>query len=130
MSKKSFKNNPALQFMSNKAEFSENTSQEKESKKQTAEEVFERTSGQKVEQEKISHKDIHKLPDSQKMSSLGFKINSMYIETKSKRFNMLMRPSMFAQLKKGAEEKGVSINEFINIILEAYVFNEDKDIKF
>lgn len=131
MSKKSFKNNPALQFMSGKAGFSEDASQSEEGKKQIDEEALKKASVQEVaqaSQDKISNENIADSFNYQKINSIGFKINSMYVETKSKRFNMLMRPSLFTKLKKSAEEKGVSVNELINIILETYVSDENKDV--
>jgi len=41
-------------------------------------------------------------------------------ETKSKRFNMLMRPSLFARLKRASQERGISVNELIHGVLEEY----------
>ena len=93
MSKKSFKNEPALQFMSGKAEAGAKTI----------------------------------LPDDTDDGPAGGWIEKPVFapaETKSKRFNMLMRPSLFKHLQKGAKERGISVNEFMHVILEIYVRDE------
>ena len=91
MSKKSFKGNPALQFMSSRPEPSE---------------VMDGVAG---DGEVISSNDS---------------VNFMYqTETKSKRFNMLLRPSLFVDLQRCAKERNLSVNEYIHGILEASVAN-------
>lgn len=40
-----------------------------------------------------------------------------YVETKSKRLQVLMQPSIFAKLKARAEAEGLSVNEMLNSIL-------------
>lgn len=47
-------------------------------------------------------------------------------ETKSKRFNMLMRPSLFDRLQKCAGAKNISVNELINTVLEDFVRGEGR----
>jgi predicted DNA binding CopG/RHH family protein len=42
-----------------------------------------------------------------------------YIETKSKRLNLLVQPSVFEKVKNTANKRGVSVNEFIHSLLEA-----------
>jgi len=84
MSRKSFKDNPALQFVSSRTEMNEN--------------------------EAFALK-----PES------GNNTISPLQETKSKRFNMLMRPSTFGQLQRKARERGVSTNELINSLIEVYI---------
>ena len=93
MSKKSFKDNPALQFMSR----------------------AERDVSGKVQEEKREEvREVREVFDS-------FRIAPVNFEAKSKRFNMLMRPSLFINLKKMAENKGTSVNDLINIIVENYI---------
>ena len=87
MSKKSFKGNPALQFMSSKPE--------------------------PVEMERGL---------SGESAIVEGAVNFMYItETKSKRFNLLMRPSLFIDLQRCAKERNLSVNEYIHSVLEASV---------
>jgi len=86
MSKKSFKDNPALQFMSNRADAA----------------AFENPPA--VQPRSITPRQ----------------------ETKSKRFNMLLRPSLFQVLQESAGRQGISINELIHGILEEHVKNDKK----
>jgi predicted HicB family RNase H-like nuclease len=52
--------------------------------------------------------------------AIPMKRNPLYIETKSKRFQMLMQPRLHKKLKDIAEEKGTSVNELIHSILDQY----------
>jgi len=47
----------------------------------------------------------------------GYKINPKYLETKSKRVQLLMQPSLHRKLKKQADTNGVSVNEYIHSLL-------------
>lgn len=48
----------------------------------------------------------------------GYKVNPAYIETKSKRVNLLMQPSLLEKVKAAAAAEGVSVNEYIHRTLE------------
>jgi len=48
----------------------------------------------------------------------GFKKNPLYVETKSKRFQMLIQPSLYEKIKARANDEGKSVNEMIHSILE------------
>ena len=48
----------------------------------------------------------------------GYKLNPLYIETKSRRLQLLVQPSMHNRLKERAAKEGKSINELVNIFLE------------
>ena len=100
MSKKSFKDNPALQFMS-RAEVA----------------IAEVGKVDKTKNEEI--KEVTEFVD-------GFGEGRVFFEAKSKRFNMLIRPSVYNNLKKMAEIKGTSVNDLINKIVEAYIDNNTK----
>ena len=41
-------------------------------------------------------------------------------ETRSKRINLLIRPSVYAQSQKKCEEMGISLNECVNQFLESW----------
>jgi hypothetical protein len=43
-----------------------------------------------------------------------------YVETKSKRLNLLVQPSIYAKIKAAAERRGESVNELIHSLLEAF----------
>jgi len=48
----------------------------------------------------------------------GFKPNPLYIETKSRRLQLLVQPSLYDRLKARATQEGKSINELVNSFLE------------
>ena len=48
----------------------------------------------------------------------GFKPNPLYIETRSKRVQMLIQPSLYEKLKAKAERDGCSVNDTMHKILE------------
>lgn len=90
MVKKTFKDNPALQFISTPEE---------------------------AEIKEITPEIPPKTPE-------GYKLNPLYIETKSRRLQLLMQPSLHAKLKDMAKEKGMSVNELIHTALEEYTKGE------
>lgn len=95
MSKKSFADaNPAMAFIST----AENT------------EDFALTQPTKEE-----------LETKENSSSVPMKRNPEYIETKSKRVQMLMQPSLYDAIKKEAKAKDISVNEMMHEILKNHV---------
>lgn len=48
----------------------------------------------------------------------GYKNNPAFIETKSKRLQLLIQPSLHEKLKEKAQSKDISVNELANIILK------------
>ncbi len=88
MAKKSFKDNPALQFIS-KAGEEEAATKPQPKDNQTA----------------------TKPPE-------GYKINPLYIETKSKRLQLVLQPSLLLRVKERAKEQGLSVNEYVHRILD------------
>ena len=48
----------------------------------------------------------------------GYRVNPMYIEKKSRRLQLLLRPSVYEAVKARALAEGVSVNDLINTILE------------
>lgn len=48
----------------------------------------------------------------------GYKISPVYIETKSRRLQLLLKPSIFKKLKQTADKKRTSVNDLVNSILE------------
>lgn len=84
MAKKSFKDNPALQFISSAEE-------------------------ERMEPER--EKPTGKAPD-------GYKVNPLYVETKSRRLQLVLQPSLYERVKKRATNSGLSVNEYIHQILD------------
>lgn len=93
MAKKTFKDNPALQFIS------------------TAEEEQEVTPEQKA-------------PTTAKAPK-GYKLNPLYVETKTKRLQLVLQPSLFNRVKKGAKKAGLSVNEYVHRILDEATKGEE-----
>lgn len=48
----------------------------------------------------------------------GYKVNPLYIETKSKRLQLLIQPSLLGKLKGKAKADGRSVNDLVHSILE------------
>lgn len=48
----------------------------------------------------------------------GYKPNPIYVETKSKRLQLLMQPSLYTRLKNRADAMHTSINDLVNTILK------------
>lgn len=48
----------------------------------------------------------------------GYKLNPLYIETRSKRLQLLLQPSLYARVKARADQEGKSVNDLIHTILE------------
>lgn len=86
MAKKSFKDNPALQFISSAAEETPAT-------------------------------PAQKAPTTAKAPE-GYKLNPLYVETKSKRLQLVLQPSLLARVKERAGEQGLSVNEYVHRILD------------
>jgi len=56
--------------------------------------------------------------EAQEEKDVSIKRNPMYIETKSKRFQLLLQPSLHSSLKVMADQKETSLNDLIHTILE------------
>ena len=54
----------------------------------------------------------------------GYKLNPAYIETKSKRVQLLVQPSIIDAVARIADRKGISRNEAINEALKQYAERE------
>lgn len=54
----------------------------------------------------------------------GYKVNPAFIETKSRRIQLLFQPSLHQAIKEIAEARGQSVNEFIHETLEEAVARE------
>lgn len=89
MPKKSFKDNPALQFIST-------------------------VEGQEQEQEATTKPKLStaaKAPE-------GYKLNPEFVEVKSRRVQLILQPSLYDRVKQKAKAARLSVNEFVHQILE------------
>jgi len=93
MAKKTFKDsiNPAMSFIS--------------------QESIDRAEGETPATAEAKRPDKAKAPE-------GYKLNPLYIDTKSKRLQVLIQPSLHEKLKIKAKAEGVSVNELVNSILQ------------
>jgi predicted HicB family RNase H-like nuclease len=95
MSKKSFTDaNPAMAFIS------------------TAKEQEDFALSQPTKEDLEAKESSHSVP---------MKKNPEFIETKSKRVQMLMQPSLYDAVKKEAKAKNISVNEMMHEILKNHV---------
>ena len=88
MTKKSFKDNPALQFIS------------------AAEEAV-------GEEPKPAARPAAGGPPA------GYKVNPVYLETKTRRLQLVLQPSLYKRVKAKAKEEKLSLNEYVHRILAA-----------
>ena len=102
MSRKSFTDaNPAMAFIS--------TAKEQED--------FSLTQPTKEElEEKLNQDTVNKVSN-----GVPMKKNPEYIETKSKRVQMLMQPSLYDAIKQEATIRKISVNEMMHEILKNHV---------
>ena len=54
----------------------------------------------------------------------GYKLNPLFVEIKSRRLQLLIKPSIFDKLKARAKREGTSLNNLVNEILETYTKGE------
>lgn len=103
--KKTFKNNPAMQFLSDaEVEPVEIDSVELQEEDiptiEFGDEVLMTDTGIPI-----------RVPD-------GYKVNDLFVEKKTKRVNLLMRPSVYEKITDIAKKDGLSVNEFIHRLVE------------
>lgn len=121
MSKKSFANaNPAMSFISDTSEDLNDFTLTSPTK----EEIEQREAAQ-VESTTAVVKPKPKAVTKRKKEAPPMKRNPEYIETKSKRVQMLMQPSLHTAIKAIAGKKRVSLNETMHEILKDYIDNPD-----
>lgn len=89
MAKKSFKGNPALMFI---------------------------TTPEPEEPEEPERKEASRTAP--EPPPAGYKVNPLYIETKSRRLQLVLQPSLYKRVKAKAGAAGLSVNEYIHRILE------------
>lgn len=49
---------------------------------------------------------------------IGFKKNLLFLETKSRRVQLLMQPSLYKKIKAKADAEELSVNEFLHALLK------------
>ena len=92
MAKKTFKDNPALQFIS--------------------------TAGAGEEADKAKDTIQTQAPATKGKAPEGYKLNPLYTETKSRRLQLVLQPSLYDRVKAKAKQNGLSVNEYIHRTLD------------
>jgi len=59
------------------------------------------------------------LPESNDDKPPGYKLNPKYIENKTRRLQLLVRPSLYERIEAQATANGKSVNEYVHSVLEA-----------
>jgi predicted HicB family RNase H-like nuclease len=93
MTKKTFKDNPALQFISN-------------------------PEGEGQQEEREETQSAQQKPRPKEKPPAGYKLDPRYVETKSRRLQLVIQPSLYEKVKAGAQASGLSVNEYVHQILE------------
>lgn len=59
----------------------------------------------------------------------GFRLNPKFIETKSRRLQLLMQPSLYKKIQAQAKRNKVSVNEWVHATLQAVInqIEEEKE---
>ena len=75
-----------------------------------------------ISQESVDAVDgaVDPAPASVKKAPGGYKLNPEYVETKSRRVQALVQPSVYEAVKARAQAEGISVNEAINTALREY----------
>lgn len=55
----------------------------------------------------------------------GYKLNPELVEKKSKRVQLVLKPSLYEKLKTAADKAGISVNEYAHKAFEAVLDNEE-----
>lgn len=57
----------------------------------------------------------------------GYKLNPLYVETKSKRVQLVLQPSLYDRIRAASNAAGLSMNEFCHRILDEATREERED---
>lgn len=68
---------------------------------------------------------ITKKTEQPKEAPDGYKLNPELVEKKSKRVQLVLKPSLYEKLKAAADKAGISVNEYAHKAFEAILDNED-----
>ena len=94
MAKKDFKSNPALAFISEDSI------------------------------EAVDHEEEQATIPTGGKPPAGYKLNPKYLETKSKRVQILIQPSVHKKAKAVSKKLGISLNDFISRAVQEACYNE------
>ena len=69
--------------------------------------------------------DTLKAPTGEKPPK-GYKVNPLYVETKSKRLQLVVQPSLYERIKAASDAEGLSVNEFCHRVLDKATVEQSK----
>jgi len=118
-SKKTFKDNPALRFIS----APEKSPAEAHKAKVKPDPIPDAPKPKATPKTDISVsseviKTVSAVPSLKEEVPEGYKRNPLYVETKSKRVQLVFQPSLLARVKAKATKSGLSLNEYCHRILD------------
>lgn len=118
MAKKTFNlDNPAMQFISIPTEEPKKESNPKPIKTEPDIEIEKPVQNKPKSKPKNKPQENTEYPTHIEPKE-GYKINPIYIEKKSKRLQLLVKPSLYEKLKIRAAKEESSVNDTLNRILE------------
>ena len=128
--KKSYMNNPALQFISSSlVEDVQKDAQEVREAPSVKKEISSKP--KRTLKPKTEPLPVKKAPEPPKEELLPieepeevFPMKPIYVEVRSKRVNALLQPTLYKKILAISKADGVSVNETIHRALEQFVLNE------
>lgn len=120
MAKKTFKDNPAMRFISQPGEAAEPETEPASDLKSVPQQVEE--TGNEQEREPKSGARQEETPPE------GYKRNMKYIEKRSHRLQLVIQPSLFELLRERAFREKVSMNDYVHRLLELDLRGDDVEI--
>ena len=64
------------------------------------------------------------IPTGRRKAPEGYKVNPEYIESRTKRVQLLVQPSLHAEAKAVSTELGISLNDFIHRAIQEATYND------
>lgn len=118
MSKKTFKGNPALQFISDLPQQAESSEQPQNVK--SWDNVI---SSPAPDQSTASSEEAKRTAAPEGIPSKrdvpeGMKLNPLFVEKRTQRAQFVMQPSVYKKAKELAKARGISFNDFVHGLIE------------
>lgn len=120
MSKKTFKDNPALQFISDLPQQAE-SSEQPQSVKSWDDIISSPAPDQSTASSEEAKRTAAKAPEivpSKRDVPEGMKLNPLFVEKHTQRAQFVMQPSVYAKAKELAKARGISFNDFVHGLIE------------
>lgn len=119
MSKKTFKDNPALQFISDLPQQAESSEQPQNAK--SWDDVISSPAPDQSTASSEEAKRVTAAPEgipSKRDVPEGMKLNPLFVEKRTQRAQFVMQPSVYKKAKELAKARGISFNDFVHGLIE------------